>query len=274
MRCADVVVELPAFVAREPSDAAGAEIEEHLAACAECNKEAGAVRDTIALASVAALERDPRVELEAEIFGFLDLEPVARLVSEAPLTHEPPLPLEQQALAHAGIAPSGRSTWQGAARIALPALAASLAVLGFLGAQWRSDAVDATAEADRVQARMGPWGKGMQTFPLVVHGASGTPAPQVTANLRRIDADMYTLHLRIEDYWPTDRGRVCQVWLIGPQDPAPVGSFVITEAEQVKIANWTMAIDPEDYSHVRITLEEDNDGALEGPTLMEAPLDL
>lgn len=274
MSCADVRVELPTLISRElPPDGYGA-VSRHLETCADCQRELITLRAAVALASVAALERSPRTELESEVFSFLDLEPIAQLVSEAPLRHEPPLPLEKRALAHAGVASPKRNRWQRVSRWALPALAASVALLAFLSAQWHSDALDAETQADLAQARMGPWGEEMQVFELAVHGGSATPAPEVTADLRKIEPDSYNLHMRIANYWPTDPGHVCQVWLVGTQDPAPVGSFVVNHPGEVKVANWTMAVDPEDYSYLRITLEDDNDGAMEGPTLMEAPLDL
>lgn len=283
-RCEEVRVELPLLLSGELSGPALEELEAHVESCGACAAELADLRVVTALAAYAPLEHEPPPQLEDHVFGFVELEPVARLVAQAPLGGEAPLDLERKSLERAGLgrtaggerAGLGRTagrTFGRVATVAVPALAASVVVLAFLGASWRSDAVKARSQASVMRERLGPWGRTMENVQFAV-AATAPPEPQVSAQFVQTGDTNYVLHMRISNYWPTPPGRVCQVWLVSAgTTPAPVGTFVVENESGSFITNWSVAVDPRSYEMLRVTLEPDSDGTIDGVTLMEAHLD-
>jgi hypothetical protein len=277
VRCEDLRQELTGLATGDLVPDRRQVVEEHLAICSACSGELEEIRHTIEMARVAPLQEDVPERLERETFGFVELEPVTSLVSGAPLRHEPPLPLEGEALTRSGaFAPQARFRgWQRLAPVVAPGLAASLLILGFLGASWYSDAADARQRLSRVEDRFGPWGdmvKRLELTPL----SQATPAlPSVEAELMRLPHDHYGLVLHLEDYPPTPQGYVCQLWLVGERgERTPLGGFTVPGGNETRTFQIDVPVDPRDFPKVEVTLEPLNgDEGMQGLKIMEATLD-
>lgn len=277
MSCDEIRLELVGVAAGETAGAEGGRVHEHLRACAECRRELTGLEQGIGVIRVAPLRQEVPQHLEEEVFRFVELEPVADLVRTAALEHDPPVGLERDSLARSGAfqRPLRLGGWQRVAPVVAPGLAASLIVLGFLGASWRSEATDARRQLSRVGARFGPWGDSVKRFELTPMASSATSWPSVEAQLVRLPNDHFGVVLHLEDYPATPDGHVCQLWLVGDNgERAPLGAFTVPEGLETRTVPLEVPVDPRDFPRIEVTLEPvDDNEAMDGPKIMEANLD-
>src|SRR5919106_2897434 len=208
MHCEDLRVEFPSYLSGELSAELRARVEGHLESCDECRRDLAALRETVARIEGAPLEHRPPEALEKDVFDFLALDPVAKLARSAPLEHAPPLDLERRALFHSGVLEARPPTrWQRAGRAAVPALAASIAVLGWFGLQWRND-------AEQMHDRFGD-AVPMATVQLIGRG-EGETWPTIRTELMEQFNGHYAVVLHLRDYPPNLPGEHCEVWQAAP----------------------------------------------------------
>jgi hypothetical protein len=258
--CEAVRPELPAYESGELSESEAAGIEAHLAGCRECKRELENVRDAAGALRSAPLGNAPPTELRDKVFSLVELEPVADLVRSAPVEHDPPVDLERSALQHAGVVghrPPGR--WQRAATVLAPGLAAAVALLGWLGANWRSD-------ADLARSQLGPLGEPVGSAELTGETSSAS-GPQV--NLMQFARDRYRLVLICDRVPEAPPGHHYAVWLEGDAGSMPIGAFDVVGGTPMAYS-FPVAVDPSEFPRLVITLESQYDHPLKPGVVMWA----
>lgn len=265
--CEKLHAELPRYLSGELPAGAQDEVRDHLEQCVACRRELASLQATIDRLEGAPLEHRPPESLEKDVFNFLALEPIAELARSAPLEHRPPLDLERRSLLRSGVFESPRLTrWQRTGLVAVPALAASVAVLAFFGMQWRSD-------AERMHDQFGE-ARPMATVQLVGLG-EGESWPTIRTELVRQFDGHYAVVLYLHDYPPNLPGEHCEVWQVSPNgERVSLGAFV-SEPDDPRF--WTvqkqLAFEPADYPLIEVTIEpHEGDPDLTGRTVMQADL--
>jgi hypothetical protein len=250
--CEGIRMELSALAADDLAQAEADAVHEHLAGCPACARAFGHVREAAAALASAPLEHAPAPDLRDRVFSLVELEPVGRLVGGAAVEHDPPVDLERRALEHAGV--SGHRSpgrWQRAGAVLAPGLAAALALLGWMGANWRSD-------ANLAQSQLGPVGEPIGTAELTAE-ASSSSGPQV--RLMRFSSEGYRLVLVCDGVPEAPPGHHYAVWLEGDLGRMPVGAFDIDGPEPVAYP-FPVAVDPGEFRRVVVTLESEYGHAL------------
>lgn len=264
MRCEDVLSDLPAYVAAGPGDAGTSAVERHLATCRSCTDTVRQIRDTVAVMRTAPLEHAPPPGLEDDVLSLVEIEPVGRLVRSAAVEHDPPIDLERRALEHAGVAGRPQSRWQRTTTMLAPGLAAAVALLGWLGANWRSD-------ADLARSQLGPLGEAVGTAELSAESTSAS-GPQV--KIMKFAPGRYRLVLVCDDVPEAPTGHHYAVWLEGASGRVPVGAFDV-DAGNPMAYPFPVAVDPADFPRIVITLESEYDHALKpGVPMWAGEIDL
>lgn len=266
--CEELRIELPRYLSGDLSGGLRAGVEGHLESCEECRQELAALQETVARLQGVPLEHAPPETLERDVFDYLALEPVADLARKAPLEHAPPIDLERRALSNAGVfRPRSPTRWQRAGLVAVPALAASIAVLGWFGLQWRNDAAE-------MHDRFGD-AVPMATVQLIGQG-EGATWPTIRTELVEQFNGHYAVVLYLHDYPPNLPGEHCEVWQAASNgERVSLGAFV---SEPDDPRSWKvvrqLAYAPSDYPIIEVTIEpdDDDDPDLPGRTVMQADL--
>lgn len=277
MNCDELRLELAGLATGDLSREQRAVIEEHLPTCTRCRRELEEIGQTIHLTQTTPLRDEVPGHLEREVFSFVEVDRMAALVSKAPLEHDPPLTLERRSMEHSGAlaGPPKARGWHRVAPVLAPGLAASLLIVGFLGANWYSDAADARQRLSRVDYRFGAWGELVQRFELTPSSESPAAWPSVEAELMRLPRDHFGLVLHLDDYPPTPKGHVCQLWLVGEAgERTPLGAFAVPVSHETRTIQVEVPVDPRDFPRIEVTLEPLNqEESMQGPKIMEATLD-
>jgi hypothetical protein len=204
----------------------------------------------------------PKESLEEEIFKLVELNGVVRLVSKAPIEHEPPLDLERKALAKAGvlqriIVPSGR--WARVATTLAPGFAAAAVLLAVVALNSRSR----VNEMEDLFGAPGPSVLNAQLTGLTTPPASGE------ANMYEHGEGAYIITVQVNGL-DAPPGHHYELWMAGPSGRLFIGAF-----EDADPAVYTIPENPEDYSTVSVWLEP-NDGdysTVSGEAVMQADLE-
>lgn len=277
MSCDELGIDLPGFATGDLPPEQRDLVDGHLRTCARCRMQLHEIDQMIELTRMAPLQGEAPEHLEAEVFTFVELDHMATAVTTAPLEHDPPLTLEREAMQRSGAlaVPSKARAWQRLAPVVAPGLAASLLILGFLGANWYSDAADARHRLSRVDYRFGAWGDMVKRFRLTPLSGSSAAWPSVEGELMRLPQDHFGLVLHLDNYPPTPKGYVCQLWLVGDAGQrTPLGAFAVPTTHETRTIQVEVPVDPRDFPRIEVTLEPLNDDeTMQGPKIMEATLD-
>lgn len=277
--CDAIAQELPALVTGELNEAQTQTVESHLLTCDRCRHELIEIRKTIGLVSRSPLEHSPPAHLEADVFTFLELEPVASAVRSAPLEHEPPAVLERLSMEHAGVVVPGPTRWQRASAYLAPALAASLLIVGFL-AITRDNGVPGVVDS--------------QTDPD--DGASGNPIagaaselgevtftqteansiwPEVDGTIEERANGTFSLTVTFEDYPPVVGDESCRLDLVAVDgERITVAAFQVSGGDD---DGWTttfqLPADPRAFDSFEMSIESTSGSGSDGP-ILEAPIEV
>ncbi|MGH2701637.1 MAG: anti-sigma factor family protein [Actinomycetota bacterium] len=275
--CDAIAQELPALVTGELNEAQTQTVESHLLSCERCRQELIEVRKTIGLVARAPLEHGAPPHLEADVFTFLELEPVASAVRTAPLEHEPPAVLERLSMEHAGVVVPGPTRWQRASAYLAPALAASLLIVGFLAltADNQVPGVVGDSQTDPSDEDPGAVAASELGEVTFTQTTSNSIWPEVDGTIEERDNGTFALTVTFEDYPPIVGDDRCRLDLV-----ASDGERITVANFQVSGGNddgWTTTFelpgDPRAFDSFEMSIESSSGAGSEGP-ILEAPIDV
>ena len=276
--CDAIAQELPALVTGELNEAQTQTVESHLLSCELCRQELIEVRKTIGLIARAPLEHGAPPHLEADVFTFLELEPVASAVRTAPLEHEPPAMLERLSMEHAGVVVPGPTRWQRASAYLAPALAASLLIVGFLAltADNEVPGVVGDSQTDPSDGDSGPSlapaasELGEVTF---TQTDANSIWPEVDGTIEERDNGTFALTLTFEDYPPIVGDDRCRLDLVASDgERITVANFQVSGGDDGWTTTFELPGDPRDFDSFEMSIESTS-GSGEGP-ILEAPIEV
>ena len=258
--CDSVAHDLPGLITGELEDDAEGRLEGHLASCPRCRGDLVEMRRLIGLVSRAPLEQSPPEHLEKDVFTFLELEPVADAVRNAPLEHEAPPDLENKSLERAGVLGSGPTRWQQISAYAAPALAACLLIVGFLVLTGDGDAPDDEPVGATVAEL---------TFAPPSAGSSWTP---IEGTIVERDDGTFAVTVDFDDYPEVSGDQNCRLDLVSDEgDRTTVVRFQISEENtDWWRASWPLPGDPRDYESLEMFVEDRATG--DERSVLEAPI--
>ena len=250
-----------------------AEVERHLASCAECSAELDRLRGLGGLLGEAPLDPAPSDSLRDEVFLRVKHAETVGLLTDAPLTPEPERALGERVLNDARLGtvtplgPRKRIRFgvaMGTAAVLVGALVASLAQID--GLNERVDNLRETARSASVFSGV-PFGHSMQKLPVAGDDFDSD------IELVHFGHDNYRLQLLAEDVPVQASGHHYELWLRGEEGQSLAGSFRLLHEDDITFL-FNVGIDPAEYNEVQIIEEPDFGGpSIEGEVVATGWID-
>jgi hypothetical protein len=268
--CEHVRLELGGSWSPGPPTVMRKAVADHLSTCAACRTVASELGEVCKLVSSAPLEHEPPSGLEQRVFDLIELDPVIRLAERAPLELDAPPGLEMRVLSRVGLPfqTPGRP-WSRIAAVLAPGLAAVAVLLALLGINWRSESVGLRSEIKEMEHQYGHPGDTIRTVSM-----TGPVTPESKARVALVSdrSSRYRLVLNASRLAPTPPGFHYELWLIGERGTVSSVAFRVSRPDNL-VFNVPLGVDPSRYPKIELTLEPDDGGSnLSGPAVMTARL--
>jgi hypothetical protein len=260
--CDELRLDFPAWLRGELPDARAAELNRHVADCAQCGEDLAELREAIALAEMSPLEHEPPDGLEERTLAYVELERSAT----AGLKLSVDVRAMERVRARRKAAAASRAT-----RVLAPALAALLLVVGFVAVRALSESDDLERRLERLRQSRPP-GELLRTVTLTSARFSDVSA---TAKLSEGHEGNYLVELTTNDFPRCPKRHQYELWFGNEQERMWIsaGSFKTTGLPFMTF-RFHVGTNLEDYNLVDLTLEPSNgDPSRDGDVIMQSKFD-